>query len=219
MGWPVARVAPSLMVAPPAVQLMSTTVPPGNGLVSVRVVTWAGKSPMFSTAKLQVMVWPSVAATPGQSLSADAPVPGSVTWACARFADDKRAGNGNECERQREWPGPQCDGHRFRLSSQDRRLVARVDVLSAAYVPHLCVVRFKSLNCKSYTKGMGCHQFVMSSEVTPEVRLGRQPGARDRWHPHQDWARLTPVSPLVSRCCLLPDQVHPRGSKPDRWII
>ena len=30
------KVSPSLMTAPPAVQLMSTTAPPGNGLVSVR---------------------------------------------------------------------------------------------------------------------------------------------------------------------------------------
>ena len=36
---------------------------------------------MFSTVKLQMIVWPSVAARPGQSFSAHAPVPGS--WARA----------------------------------------------------------------------------------------------------------------------------------------
>ena len=40
-----ARVSPSLMVAPPAVQLMSTTAPPGNGLCSVSWVTSPGKNP------------------------------------------------------------------------------------------------------------------------------------------------------------------------------
>ena len=57
-----ARVEPALMTVPPAtVQLMFTTVPPGNGLVSVSAVTSAGLSPVFETMKTQVMVWPIVA--------------------------------------------------------------------------------------------------------------------------------------------------------------
>ena len=41
-----------------AVQLILTMTRPGNGLCSVRVVTWAAKSPVFATAKVQVTVWP-----------------------------------------------------------------------------------------------------------------------------------------------------------------
>ena len=74
-----ARVSPSLMTVPPAVvQLISTAVPPGNGLVSVSAVTSAGKSPVFATAKVQLMVWPIVAVAPGQFFAALAPVPGSL---------------------------------------------------------------------------------------------------------------------------------------------
>ena len=72
------------MAVPPAVvQVMLTGAPPGNGLISLSVVTVAGRSPVFSTSKLQVMVWPGVAVVPGQSLFALAPV---TCWACAGFA-------------------------------------------------------------------------------------------------------------------------------------
>jgi hypothetical protein len=75
-----ASVDPALMTVPPAtVQLMFTTVPPGDGLVSVSAVTSAGLSPVFETMNWQVMVWPIVATSAGQFLNACAPVPGSGT--------------------------------------------------------------------------------------------------------------------------------------------
>ena len=106
------RVSPSLMTAPPAVQLMSTTAPPGTGLCSVSSVTTAGKSPVFATAKLQVTVVPIVAVSPGQFLNASAPVPGS--WACAGVDVTSVPTPTTSANVRSEWPRTQYGGHRFR---------------------------------------------------------------------------------------------------------
>ena len=84
-GTPLAKVSPSLMTAPPAVQLMSTSAPPGNGLCLRQGRDLGRKVSDVRNGEVQVMVWPSVAVAPGQFLAADAPVPGSTTWACAGF--------------------------------------------------------------------------------------------------------------------------------------
>ena len=77
------------MAVPPAVvQVILTGAPPGNGLISLSVVTVAGRSPVFSTSKLQVMVSPGVAVAPGQSLFALAPV---SSLGLRGIRDDKRA--------------------------------------------------------------------------------------------------------------------------------
>jgi hypothetical protein len=72
-----------MTTAPAVVQLTLTVGPFGNGLCSVSTTTVAALSPMFSTVKLQVTVWPIVVIAGAQTFVPDAPV---GVWACAGFA-------------------------------------------------------------------------------------------------------------------------------------
>ena len=92
---------------------------------------------------------------------------------------DKRAGPGNERERRTRVAGTAMRWSSIPPFFTGSASCREFNVLSARAYLTLQRLRFKSLNCESYTKRIGCHQFVDGNEVTPELRLGRQPGARD----------------------------------------
>ena len=88
-----ASVEPALItVVSGSVQLISSGVPPGNGLCSVMLVTVAAANPRFWKVKVHVTVSPIVYGLPGgaggQSFSANAPV-GSWAWAGAAASTAK----------------------------------------------------------------------------------------------------------------------------------